>query len=189
MFARQKKLAQNTYEHLKRHIAVDDVVLDVGSGFGLVGDEIKKKIGAEIKGIDVVDVSRTDYKPVIFDGRHIPFPDSSFTVALCSFVLHHTKHQRELLTEMKRVADRAIIIFEDIPKNIIERILVLIHAWLSVFIFKSKNPCFRPDQGWKSLFRDCGLEVVYEEDISKKRDWVYWVSRKMYVLKEYSTYD
>lgn len=186
LFKRQKKLAQNTYQHLKGYIGADDSVLDVGFGSGLVGEQIQRKIGAKLKGIDVVDVSRTDLRPIIFDGCHIPFPDSAFTVALCSFVLHHTRHQRELLAEMKRVAHSTIIIFEDIPKNILERILVRIHALLSVFAFKSE-PLFRHDSDWKDLFRDCGLEVVYEENISKKRDWAYWVSRKMYILKESSS--
>jgi SAM-dependent methyltransferase len=57
-------------------------------------------------GLDIVDADKFDFRNsdiVAFDGMHIPFPDASFDVVLCTEVLEHVQHYQVLIDEMRRV--------------------------------------------------------------------------------------
>jgi SAM-dependent methyltransferase len=60
-----------------------------------------------------------------FDGRQIPYPDSTFDVALASCVFHHIPHDEHvaLLTELRRVLTPGgrLFIFEHNPLNPLTR--------------------------------------------------------------------
>jgi SAM-dependent methyltransferase len=184
MTNRQQKLALNTCGYIKPFIAETDQILDVGMGSGFVLDYIKRYSGAKIQGIDVINVSQTTTKPIIYDGVKIPFADNAFSVSICSFVLHHASEQSKLLSELARVSQSTIIIFEDTPETPFEIMLTKIHALLSILKFKSENPRFHGNTEWKNIFDQSGLTIAYEERISRKRDLVYPVRRKMYILKK-----
>ena len=184
MINRQQKLALNTCGYIRPFIANTDQILDVGMGSGFVLDHIKRYIGAQIQGIDVIDISQTTTKPLIYDGINIPFADNAFSVSICSFVLHHASEQLRLLSELARVSQSAIIIFEDIPETSFEIMLTKIHALFSVLQYRSNHLKFHSDMEWKNIFDQNGLTIAYEERISRKRDLAYPVNRRMYILKK-----
>jgi ubiquinone/menaquinone biosynthesis C-methylase UbiE len=106
----------------------------------------------------VFDISITNKKPLIFDGKNIPYPDNSFDICLCLSVLHHTQNQEPLIQEMKRVAPK-ILIIEDIPENLFDKLLGFLHSLASKIIYKSNQMKFRTNIEWKALFKECGLKI------------------------------
>jgi len=86
-------------------------VLDVGCGNGLIASLImQKRPDIKIQGIDVLIRSQT-YIPVTkFDGKKIPYDDSSFDVVMFVDVLHHTEDPSVLLQEAARITRKAIVL-------------------------------------------------------------------------------
>lgn len=80
-------MAQNTFSYLKDYILNYDIVLDCGTGNGLVAMLIRKNVGARVMGIDVIDINKTKSKTLLFNGQNIPFEDNAFTTSICAFAL------------------------------------------------------------------------------------------------------
>ena len=84
-------------------------MLDIGAGDGVIGSLIADKTGSEITGVETL-IRRGARIPLRqFDGRHVPFPDDSYDVALLIDVLHHTADPMVLLREATRVARTVVI--------------------------------------------------------------------------------
>jgi SAM-dependent methyltransferase len=85
-------------------------VLDLGCGAGDSVDLFRSVdprvswVGADIESsAEVAGRTRTDAEFVSFDGRRLPFEDSSFELVFCKQVLEHAEHPRELMAEVARV--------------------------------------------------------------------------------------
>lgn len=86
-------------------------LLDVGCGDGLLANHVKNIAHAEsVTGIDVLARPKTHIPVTIFDGVHIPIPDTSFDVVMFVDVLHHTEDPLTLLREAARVSRNLIVI-------------------------------------------------------------------------------
>ena len=92
-------------------------VLDIGAGGGWIGKEIKKRKGANIALLDIIDFNRSCLKLTLYDGKNIPFSDNNFDVSLLIFTLHHCLDPLKILKEAKRVTKDKVIIIEDIPSS------------------------------------------------------------------------
>lgn len=184
MFKREIKIAQNTFSYLKDYVSKNDLVLDVGTGNGLVAKLIRENVGARVEGIDVIDINRTDSKTRIFNGLDIPFEDNKFTVTICSFVLHHANNPRRLLQEIKRVTQSTIIIFEDVPQTFFDMILEFLHKFPSIFRYQSPRVHLKSDNEWRLLFQNIELTLKKAQTIKRTRDPMYPISRQVYFLKK-----
>jgi ubiquinone/menaquinone biosynthesis C-methylase UbiE len=111
-------------------IAPGDSVLDVGCGAGYLANYLQEMYEADLTGVDVQDFRTGDIAFSRFDGTSIPFPDRTFDHVILSFVLHHSNDPMTLIQECRRVAQRSVIVFEDLPENRFGRILVAIHVGL-----------------------------------------------------------
>lgn len=94
-------------------IAEGDHVLDVGCGNGKFGEEIARKYKAHVRGVDVVNYADANIDIDFYDGHRLPFEDDSFDLIVMAFMLHHVKHQDEILNEAIRCSRRGLIIYED----------------------------------------------------------------------------
>ncbi len=94
-------------------ISAGDHVLDVGCGNGQFGEVLAKKFKANVRGVDVIDYANADIPIDVFDGVNLPFEDNSFDVIVMAMMLHHVKHQEDLIDEAVRCSRRALIIYED----------------------------------------------------------------------------
>jgi ubiquinone/menaquinone biosynthesis C-methylase UbiE len=180
----EMKTAYNTYFYLEKYIKSTDTVLDIGSGTGFVADLIRERTGARVVCLDVSRDPRARHTPMLFDGKSMPFYDEAFTVSICCFVLHHTKFQRELLKEIRRVTKSRIIILEDLTENTTDYFLTLLHKLYSGFRYRSFCTHFRKNSSWKGLFLQCGFFIDEELNIGKNREPTYPVSRRGYILSK-----
>ncbi len=108
------------------HVAPGASVLDVGCGEGYVLEELAARGAGELFGADVVDIRRQKQRSFrLFDGLELPFIDRRFDVVVLSFVLHHVPDDRKraLVREALRVCRGTVVIVEDTPSTLLDRIM------------------------------------------------------------------
>lgn len=160
---------------MRPYVRANDVLLDVGAGRGDFSKVVASVFDAKVNGVDIIDYQNQDIDIVMFDGISLPFPDKSHDVVFAAFVLHHTQHQADLLQEIRRVARREVIIFEDTYSSPWQWAFVCWNDYHSNIIigniraFKESGrfsvpqmpiPCtFRRVEAWQSLFSTLGYRL------------------------------
>jgi len=104
--------AKRVARHILFHIAQDARVIDIGAGNGLVAQEIAKQRRVSITLLDVIDWNTSKFPLKIFNGKHVPFKDKEFDVALLADVVHHSNDEEELVKEALRVANKVVVLEE-----------------------------------------------------------------------------
>ncbi|GAG39124.1 unnamed protein product, partial [marine sediment metagenome] len=119
---RAKDMVKQIEPYLDKH----KNILDIGSGCCNICKILNEK-QFKVTPIDVKDLSAiNDIKPIIYDGKKIPFKKNKFDNALILTVLHHTPYPKKIIKEAKRVSKK-IIIIEDIYTN-------KIHKYVTYFV-------------------------------------------------------
>ncbi len=146
----QKYIYDDDYFWFKRYkkIINSGTVLKVGHGLGYVSYFMK------LHGIDfvVIDV-REDGDSVfgddviVYDGETIPFESGVFDTVICSYTLHHIKENEKMFSEITRVANRRVIVIEEIYTNFLSRLFMVFNCWLV-----NKKAHQRVDVHWDSYF-------------------------------------
>lgn len=135
-------------------------ILDIGSGTCNVAEVILKKGYNELTLLDVADRSFVpQLKAVIYDGRHMPFDNDHFDVALMLTILHHTESPESIIEEALRVSSRLVII-EDIYDNVFHKYVTFFFDSLLNLEFFGHPHTNKSDQSWRQTFENMGLKVV-----------------------------
>lgn len=157
-----KIAAGRTKEILRKievHISKNDNIVDIGSGLCLVASALKKK-SYKVVCSDVKNYSLfPEIKPVLLNGRRLPFSDNKFDVALLVTVLHHTERPLDVLREAKRVAKR-IIVMEEIYDSFLQKHLTFFMDSLTNLQFINHPHTNKTDEDWKKIFLDMKLTLL-----------------------------
>lgn len=156
-----------------------DRILDIGSGSCVVAKGLKDS-GYEITLLDVVDKSAyPDFRPIIYDGKNIPFSDNSFDVALLITVLHHTKEPVGILKEAVRVAPR-IIVMEDLYNGPFQKYLTFaMDSFLNREFFGHPHTN-KTEREWEKVFGKLGLKIL---DRHIHNFWAFFTSGTFYLVR------
>jgi ubiquinone/menaquinone biosynthesis C-methylase UbiE len=96
-------------------------LLDVGAGDGRLSSFFQKYRPAT-QGIGIETFLRHETERsipmVLFDGKSIPFVDGAFDVSMICDVLHHTKNQNELISEVFRVTRRKVLVKDHLCRSV-----------------------------------------------------------------------
>jgi alpha-1,6-mannosyltransferase len=137
-------------------------LVDIGAGNGGLAHALMGR-GHPVTAVDVKDISFfEDVKPIVYDGKRLPFADRSFDVALLITVLHHTPDPDAILAEAKRVG-RRVVVMEDIYRNSVQERLTHFTDSLVNLEFHGHPHTNRTDAGWREAFARLGLRVTHEE--------------------------
>ena len=145
--------------HILRFACGGETLLDIGSGPGFLADALRS-CGIRVTPLDVTNISFVEAaRPVLYNGRDIPFPDVSFDVALLSTVLHHAHDPGRVVAEAGRVARRLVVI-EDMFAGAAQKLWIATMCSLTNLEFRGHPHGNRTDQGWRSLFDGAMLRVA-----------------------------
>lgn len=168
---------------IARAIPPGSKVLDVGCGNGFIAHHLSAMLGSRAVGIDLTDSTAAPIDFRRYDGAHFPVADKSFDAVLFCYVLHHAQDVSVVLHEMRRVLrDGGLaVIYEDIPEIWWDRCV----CWYHNQLWRGRTGActFRLESEWRVLFESFGLEIVSERRLSRWRNLIHPVSRRLYVLQ------
>jgi SAM-dependent methyltransferase len=111
-FLRQARWTSGMRSRLYRHAGLwrSKWVLDVGCGTGVLTEELAARTQGQVVGLDI-NPAMVKYASdvvegaewVVGDAHHLPFPDGSFDVVVCHFLLLWTEEPALAVTQMARV--------------------------------------------------------------------------------------
>jgi ubiquinone/menaquinone biosynthesis C-methylase UbiE len=175
----------HTLSWVRPVLRAGDRVLDLGCGEGFVLAELARE--HEVVGVDIVDLRATALpRFALYDGIHVPFPDASFDVVLITFVLHHVPDDLKpaLVREARRVTRRDLVVLEDTPRTLLDRLACRAHGQAHRRKIGSTAEFGFYDQArWERFFADLGLRVVRSVAMPRfERDWKRPWARSCFVL-------
>jgi SAM-dependent methyltransferase len=137
------------------------MVLDVGTGDGSIAVNImKQRSDLTIEGIDVFQRPTTHIPVTVFDGRHLPFADSSFDCVLFVDVLHHTDDATVLVREAARVANSNVVIKDHLLEGMFAGPTLRFMDWVGNRGHDVVLPYnYLRRARWDEIFRGVGLQV------------------------------
>jgi SAM-dependent methyltransferase len=139
--------------------------LDVATGGGHVARRLREE-GCTVVTVDPAPGMRPD---VVARAEDLPFEDGSFDVVTCRIAPHHFQDIRAAVAEMARVAQRLVVIednlFVDDQVEQAERLRDPTHV-----------RCYSEDE-WKEMLTAVGLEVERAELLERRRDVDDWLAR------------
>jgi len=166
-------------ERISEYLSLKDKILDIGTGPGSVCLLMNRE-GYNLTPVDVIDQTlSSEVIPEIYDGKKLPYNNSSFDTALILTVLHHTSNPEKVLSEAKRVSKK-IIIIEDIFINPIQKYLTFFVDSIVNLEFISHPHSNKSDNEWKELFIELGLklkEAKYNRFLLFFRQAVYYLEK------------
>lgn len=154
-------------------------MLDIGSGNGLAAHLLKEK------GFDIVclDIHEGQYhpsvKPIVYDGKKIPFPDNHFESGIILTVLHHTDDPELILREIMRVC-KSLVIMEDIYDNKLQQYLTYFLDSLANLFYSPCPHTNKNDKQWKKTFEKMGLDLKSVQ----YRYVIFFIKQAVYQIKK-----
>jgi len=163
------------YVHKRRTLVLSDwcsrlipfnaKVLDVGCGDGrltrLIAD---KRADISIRGIDVDRRGDVALPVETFDGKSIPYADSSFDIVMFIDVLHHDDQPMGLLREAVRVARQAILIKDHLLEGALAHSTLRVMDWVGNARHGVPLPYnYWTLAKWQRVFGELGLTVNFWE--------------------------
>ena len=144
-------------------------VLDIGCGDGRLSRAISdERLDLQLQGVELRRRLPCQIACEEFDGRHLPFADGSFDVAMLIDVLHHTADPTVILREATRVARLGVVIKDhllcgrcaDLTLRMMDRLGNLQHGVPLPFTYWTRKH-------WLRAFWEHGLRVErWEERLS-----------------------
>jgi 2-polyprenyl-3-methyl-5-hydroxy-6-metoxy-1,4-benzoquinol methylase len=154
-----RPFVQKKIKPILPYLHPSEKILDIGSGNGLVAYLLRQK-GLDITPIDIHEGNyHPSVKPIVYDGKHIPFQNQHFDTGIILTVLHHIEQPEIVLQEAARVC-KHLIVMEDIYENALQK-------QLTFFLDKVANLFYSPcphtnksDRDWKLTFKAYDLELT-----------------------------
>ena len=142
------------HQYLKK----EDKILDIGSGPCFMASFLMER-GFDVTAVDVQDLSAfKKIKPIIYDGKKLPFEKNVYDVSLLLTVLHHIRDFKTTIKEAKRVSKR-IIIIEDVYHSTFNKYLIYFFDSLVNWEFLNHPHNNLDDRQWKRLFKEENLTI------------------------------
>lgn len=150
--------------HLAEMMPAGAEVLDVGCGDGLIGSLVgERRPDVTVRGIDIAARGATHIPVEEFDGLSIPYGDGEVDVVMMCDVLHHAEDPHVLLSEVARVARRAIVLKDVTPLGPLSDATLRFMDWVGNARHGVPLPyLFWSQAEWRAAFGGLGLRVDEE---------------------------
>ena len=173
---------------LSKFVHHNETVLDCGCGSMRISEMLQEKSGVTAFGADVIRLNHNNHNFCLCSGENLAFKSGSFDVVFLIFTLHHITNPMRALQEGLRVANKRLIVLEDVYQNQPELKLLKILDWYgNILISKDMNfPFnFKTENEWKSVFESLDTKLITVESI---RPTAWRPSRhRLFVLEKNNT--
>ncbi|MEK7510333.1 MAG: methyltransferase domain-containing protein [Patescibacteria group bacterium] len=164
---------------IEPYLKESDRILDIGAGSCAIAEVLRNK-KFSVTPLDIENLSLvSDIKPLLYDGKVLPFQNNAFDVSLLISTLHHLPKPEEIVLEARRIS-RTIIIVEDIFDNRMEEYITYFFDSLLNQEFKGHPHSNKTDSGWRSLFKQLDLTL---RDAQYKK-WFFVMRHSFYYLEK-----
>lgn len=154
-----KARSLNLRDQITPYLNLDDKIIDIGAGLGMVDYELMAK-GYNVTPVDIMDLSLIEtVKPIIYDGQKLPFKKDSFDTALIITVLHHTTDPVAILREAARVAKKVIVV-EEVYNSATQKYLTFLMDSVVNLEFFDHPHSNKTHHEWLKIFKSLNLKVV-----------------------------
>lgn len=154
-----RKRSEIVFSRINPYIKDSKKLIDIGSGTGDVAYLLKKQ-GKDITPVDVSGFHGPRLvKPVIYDGKKLPFPDKYFDTALLLMVLHHTPDPKIVFLEAARVA-REIVLIETSFTTPINKFFTVLSDALANLRLEAFWSSYKTDEEWRNFFSENGFKII-----------------------------
>jgi 2-polyprenyl-3-methyl-5-hydroxy-6-metoxy-1,4-benzoquinol methylase len=171
--------SEEIVQEISPNLHTFEKILDLGAGLCTIVHLLKKK-DFSVTPLDVCDRSvYPSIRPIIYDGKKIPFKNNAFDTVLLITVLHHTPHPDLILKEASRVAKK-IIIMEDVYSNPFQKYLTFFMDSVTNFEFFGHPHTNKSDRMWREIFHDLNLTV---QTVREHTFWIFFTSKTYVVVK------
>lgn len=185
----QDRRSRWKFNLLKPYLRDSENILDFGCGdLSLANYIVKNLSDTKITGVDVIDAPKTIKSKRInwvkYDGRTLPFKDSSFDTVIVFYVLHHCVDLKKAVAECGRVAKKRIVVVESIPHTKKEIPFMKFFDWLTNVIKFDDTPLpykFRSINQWKKMFLEINYSITAAYHPKSYEDYVPF--GKLYILE------
>jgi SAM-dependent methyltransferase len=110
-------------EHLEQVMArvlpavqPSDAILEMGCGDGALAELLSARMQTAVIGVDLIPHPLWQQMPgahfVVASGAHPPFRAKSFDVVICKDVLHHVEDPVAVVSTLRHLATRSVVILE-----------------------------------------------------------------------------
>lgn len=172
---RKNDIIREIIPFLKR----DGKILDIGTGIGDVCNELLVE-GYNVTPVDIRDLSLfPGIKPIIYDGKRLPFGDNEFDISLLLTVLHHTENPLSVLKEASRVSKK-LIVMEDVYEGKIQKYLTFAMDSVTNFEFFGHPHTNKTKLEWEAVFKELGLKIL---EMNVHNYWKFFTSATYYLGK------
>jgi SAM-dependent methyltransferase len=115
------------------HLRAGDRVLDVGCGFGALGnallDHVERPDAVTIRGLERAPRGNELIEMDAYDGGRMPYDDNAFDVVIVADVLHHEEDPDALIAECMRTARRLLIIKDHQRRGVLSQQRISLIDW------------------------------------------------------------
>ncbi len=170
-----------TDELIMQHIGRGSRVIDLGCGDGRLMQRLSEELGCDVLGIEVDHQNITSVVqrglPAIeadLDRGLQDIPDDSFDFAVLSQTLQQVRNPRRLLSEMLRVARRALVVVPNfghwrVRLEVLRRGRTPVTESFPWEWYETPNVHFMSMRDFRSLMERMGLRIVIESPIIRGR--------------------
>jgi len=151
-------------------IKPDNKVLEIGSGLGLLGKEIRNLVNPNLSyyGIDILFDSARKSKgaisPIVADTLALPFSDKAFDFVVSTDVFEHFDDPQKAVQEVFRIlkpGGKAFIVIADPSEG----------RFFQVTNHHPRSGKKSDVEWWEKLFQESGFKINKTSKKYRKRDW------------------
>lgn len=166
-------------KRINLHLSSGDRILDLGAGTCLFTRHFQSQ-GYQVTPVDVTNRSYyPEIKPLIYDGKRLPFADNAFDACLLIGVLHHTPKPDAVLSEAARVSKK-IFLHEDIYESLWQKYYTyFIDSLLNKQFFRHPHTN-KNDRLWRQLFARLDLKLAH---VDYYQDWGFIKNGDYFLIK------
>lgn len=155
---RAEKIVKRIWPYLKNK----KKIIDIGCGTCNIAEILVKK-GKKVTPVDVIDRSFVEnLKPIIYEGKNLPFSPQHFDVSLLLMVLHHTQDPDRVFSEAVRVG-KDLIVIETIYEKLFDKILTILFDSLYNLQLKPYWNSYKTDNDWKKFFKRRDYKIIAKQ--------------------------